>query len=192
MPRQAMPSVTKPTTSTKGGKLQQFKGGTGLNVRSSPRAASISPDVKIEEKTTYDVLLRLLNVWNGTPDQAVTLSQLRYLNGAFIIDNRRNDVLMEILGMLRYQTFDDVLLFITDAPNAAFILWEQSSLDEGRAKVAREIAIQQAEELGIKGVGKCRYCQSTELVFALKQTRSADEGFTIFVRCVSCMKQWRQ
>jgi DNA-directed RNA polymerase subunit M/transcription elongation factor TFIIS len=94
--------------------------------------------------------------------------------------------------MLRYQEFDDVIYFLTNAPDPAFILWDQESLDEGRLVVAREIAIQQAEEVGVKGVGKCRYCQSTELVFALRQLRSGDEPATIFVRCVFCTKQWRQ
>jgi DNA-directed RNA polymerase subunit M/transcription elongation factor TFIIS len=37
---------------------------------------------------------------------------------------------------------------------------------------------------------KCRRCGSEEVTWEEKQTRSADEGATIFVACVTCRNRW--
>jgi hypothetical protein len=183
------PIVTAPVPG-QGGMLRQF-GGVGATITRGPQVTA-SPTVTIVAETGYSILMKLLDIWEGTPEQAQQLSTLQYITGAPIIDVKRRDVIMEIVGMLQYQSLDEVIDFLTDAPNPEFVLWDQESLDEGRIKVAREITIQQAEEVGIRGVGRCRYCPSTELVFAMKQLRSGDEPATIFVRCVMCNKQWRQ
>ena len=155
-------------------------------------APKIAPTFLTIERSGYDILASTRPLWNGTPQQIQQLSQLTYQNGEPIISTKREDVMMEVLGMLVNQPFDEVMEFLANTPNPGFVLWEQSSLDEGRTKLAREITIQQAEEVGVKGVGRCRYCNSNELVFATKQLRSGDEPATIFVRCVLCTKQWRQ
>jgi len=181
---------TVTTTPQGGGIVRQF-GGRLTTVTAGP-AAVAGPTVTIIAETGERILTRLMDIWNGTPEQIQQLITLRYINGAPIIDVRRRDIIIEIVGMLKNQTFEEILDFLTDAPGPEFILWDQTALDEGRTKVAREIAIQQTEDVGVKGVGKCKYCPSTELVFAQKQTRSGDEAMTVFVRCVMCQKQWRQ
>lgn len=187
------PTVPRPivTLPPQGGTLKQFAGGTGVVTVTTPQTTA-APVINIVEDTGYSILIKLIDVWEGTVEQAQQLTALRYQNGNSIIDINRRDVIMEIIGMLRIQPFDEILDFLTDALDPGFILWEQESMDEGRVKVAREIVIQQAEEVGVKRVGKCRYCPSTELVFATKQLRSGDEPATIFVRCVMCQKNWRQ
>jgi len=177
-----------------GGLLRQFGGATSgvMTQRATPGSKNETPNVKITEETGYSLLMKLSNVWDGTHEKATQLDSLKYKNGHKIIDIGRRDVIGEIIGMLRINTFEYVISFITDAPSPEYILWNQKSLDEGRIKVAREIMIQQAEEVGVKGVGKCRYCSSTELTFALKQLRSGDEPANIFVRCVMCNKHWQQ
>ena len=133
------------------------------------------------------------NLWvTGTEEQISQIITLTYPNGAPIITSNRRDILQEIISMLLKESFDDVIKFLSLAPDPDYILWEQKALTEAQADLVREIAIQQAEEVGIKGVGKCKYCSSNELVFAQKQTRSGDEPMTIFIRCVNCGKQWRQ
>lgn len=37
---------------------------------------------------------------------------------------------------------------------------------------------------------KCRRCGSTEVTWEEKQTRSADEGCTVFVACTTCQNRW--
>lgn len=185
--------VAQPAQPAQGGILRQFGGGgVGFVAVTTVPQTTAAPVVNIIEETGYSLLTQLLQVWNGTDEQARQLATLQYENGNYIVDANRRDVILEIVGMLRNQPFDDIIDFLTDAPNPEYVLWEQESMDEGRIKVIRELAIQQAEEVGVKGVGKCRYCPSTELVFATRQTRSADEAMTIFVRCVMCHKQWRQ
>jgi len=126
------------------------------------------------------------------------LLSLKYYNAKtqthekYIIDIDRKDIMMEIIGMLYYQSVEDVIDFLTDSPNPSWVLWDQLFMDEGKIAIEREITIQQAEEVGVKGVGKCRYCNSNELVFAQKQLSSGDEAMKVFVRCVACQKSWRQ
>lgn len=186
-PAQQPRTVT--TTPQGGGILRQF----GARVTTVTTGAAVAaPTVTIVTETADRILTRLVEVWNGTPNDVPQLLTLQYADGTPIIDIRRRDIIMEIVGMLTKQSLDEVIDFLIEAPNPEFILWEQNALDEGRTKVAREIAIQQAEEVGVRGVGKCKYCPSTELVYAMKQLRSGDEPATIFVRCVMCQKQWRQ
>jgi hypothetical protein len=177
-------------TPPQGGILRQFGGGAAT-VTVSPQAVT-APKITIVTETALTILTRLTPVWNGTPEQIQQLIALRYATGSPIIDVRRRDIIIEIIGMLTRNPFAEIMEFLTDAPTPEFVLWEQSSLDEGRIKVEREIMIQQAEEVGVRGVGKCRFCPSTELVFAQRQLRSGDEPATVFVRCVMCTKQWRQ
>jgi hypothetical protein len=184
--------ITTTPAAGKGGMLRQFGGGGGIVTVTTGPQVTATPMVAIVEETGLSFLTKLMYVWKGDQEQVRQLVGLRYADGSEIIDIKRKDVIMEIIGMLQYQEFEDVIDFLTDAPDPEFVLWEQSSLDEGRQKVAREIVIQLAEEVGTKGVGKCRYCPSTELVYAMKQLRSGDEPATVFVRCVMCNKQWRQ
>lgn len=43
---------------------------------------------------------------------------------------------------------------------------------------------------GSSGV-RCSKCKSTEIRFEIAQTRSADEGSTVFCLCMQCQKRWR-
>ena len=38
---------------------------------------------------------------------------------------------------------------------------------------------------------ECRSCKSNKITVEQRQTRSADEGFTVFFTCVSCGQRWR-
>ena len=182
-------------TQAQGGILRQFEGvgsNVGVVTVTGEQKVTAAPLVNIVEETGYSILRQLAGLWDGTEDQIGRLSQLRYTNGNYIVDPNRRDVIMEIVGMLIKQGFDNAYGFLSNVSDIESLLWEQKSMDSGRDKVVREITIQQAEDVGVKGVGKCKYCPSTELVFATKQLRSGDEPATIFVRCVMCSKQWRQ
>lgn len=166
-----------------------------------PEPQNVTPKAKARVPTQRQIPLDTQNeenilrsaVPNIRRDQITDLLALKYItDGTLIINPKRKDVLIEIIGMLLLQPYPEVIEFLSEATDPDYILWDQESMNEGRVNVAREIAIQQAEEVGVKGVGKCRYCTSNELVFAQKQIRSGDEPMTIFVRCIACRKQWRQ
>ena len=184
------PPLRETRAPQKGGVMRQF-GGKVTAPLGVPQPAT-APNVTVITITAETLLSQLMHVWNGTIDQVQRLIALTYEDGKPIIDIKRRDVILEIVGMLVKNEFDEIFNFLANAPDVDYILWKQKSLDEGRARLAREIAIQQVEDTGTKGVGKCRYCPSTELVFSLRQNRSSDEAMTVFVRCVLCSKQWRQ
>jgi DNA-directed RNA polymerase subunit M/transcription elongation factor TFIIS len=118
------------------------------------------------------------------------LLNLQYDNGDFKIQEK--DVIIEVVGMLRLYETKYVLDFLEDAPNKEWIFWEQEFMNVGKVSVEREIFINRAEEIGVKGAGKCRFCSGTELVFAQKQVNSGDEPMKVYVRCVTCNQHWRQ
>ena len=150
------------------------------------------PQFTIVQETEETLLRSLNHVWPATDAEITTLTGVIYADGTPIINLRRRDIIMEIIGMIINNDFESILDFIRDAPSPEFILWDQSAMNESRIKLAREITIHQAEQVGIKGVGKCRYCTSKELSFSMKQMRSGDEPMTVFVRCVLCNKQWKE
>ena len=39
---------------------------------------------------------------------------------------------------------------------------------------------------------KCGRCKSRKCIYYELQTRSADEGMTIFITCLNCGNRWRQ
>lgn len=45
-------------------------------------------------------------------------------------------------------------------------------------------------DLPEKGI-KCARCRSTDISFEFSQTRSADEGTTVFCYCTHCSKRWK-
>jgi DNA-directed RNA polymerase subunit M/transcription elongation factor TFIIS len=117
---------------------------------------------------------------------------LKYRNkNEYILSPTDPQIFKEIRAMVEYQEFRDILDFLTDAPSRSYIMWDQEIMDEGRIAVEKEITIQRYEEIGVKGVGKCKYCTSTELIFVQKQINSGDEPMRVFVRCVACQKHWR-
>lgn len=120
------------------------------------------------------------------------LLQLKYPNGIFIINDKDKDVTIEIIGMLNIYPIDYILDFLSDSPNKEWIFWEQQFMNIGKVSVEREIFINRAEEIGVKGVGKCRFCTGTELVFAQKQVNSGDEPMKVYVRCITCNQHWKQ
>ncbi len=181
-----------------GGVLSQFGEG-GVNLVTLESRAVATPTINIDQETGLSILLQTLNSWKGTPEQAQILANLQYYPEdesprTLIVDINRKDIIMEIIGMLTYQSFDEVLHFLNDAPNPEFILWEQDSdlIIEGKNKVSRELDLLTVQESGVKGIGKCRYCTSTELVYTQRQQRSGDELANVYVRCVLCGKNWRQ
>jgi len=125
-------------------------------------------------------------------DDIYQILNLKYVDGNFIIDENHKDIIIEIIGMLNIYSIDYILDFLDESPNKEWIFWDQKFMNVGKVSVEREIFINRAEEIGVKGVGKCRYCPGTELVFAQKQVNSGDEPMKVYVRCVTCGQHWKQ
>ena len=181
--------ATKTAAKKKGGLTKHFAG----NIVELPtQQGQFTVPTFTHQEETIETLLA--NVWDeGTQDQIDTLVSLTYTTGKKILTiERRPDVFIEIVGMLRSQPFDEVIEFLKNATDPDYIFWKQPALNPFEKKLQREIALHEEKEVGVKGIGRCRFCSSNELKFVIRQTRSSDEPATVFVRCVSCQKNWRE
>jgi len=186
-----MDSTPAPKTKSKGqpkGLLGQFQGRKSAMPTVSASPSQMPTGTFVAETSTS----LLSKVWPGTQKQIQILTSLNYPDGNPVIDIKRKDIILEIVGMLNERSFEDVTAFLEQATSPEYILWEQESVESGRTRLEREIAVYQVQDTGTKGVGRCRFCTSTELVYATKQLRSGDEPATVFVRCVLCGKNWRE
>lgn len=150
------------------------------------------PTVVLTEETGYSLLLSTMTMWNGTQQDVTKLSTLQYPNGDYIVDVKRKDVFMEILGMLQKYGFTVTYDFLSRASDPDYVIWEQKSMEAARNKFLRETSIQFAEPVGIEGIAVCQKCGSKKVAVALRQTRSGDEPMTTFYKCVQCGAEWRQ
>ena len=66
--------------------------------------------------------------------------------------------------------------------------WKQL-LDE---KYKREAVIYEDKPEAMTDMFKCGRCKQRKCTYYELQTRSADEGMTIFITCVNCGNRWRQ
>lgn len=51
---------------------------------------------------------------------------------------------------------------------------------------------QEDNSQSITGGMKCKFCNSTHIIFDVKQIRSADEGSSIFYACQDCRRNWKE
>lgn len=140
--------------------------------------------------TTNPIKSLLSNIIS--PTQAKEVFDLKYQDNSPIYDTNRQDIIFEIIGMFKSLQYDEVIKFLKTVRKPRDILWEQPSMEEGRTKVLRELVIYQEDLQGVKGVGKCKFCPSTELSMGMKQLRSGDEPMTVIYQCVKCHKKWSQ
>jgi len=158
----------------------------------TPKQSVGSTSIKQISELNREYIFRKYAPFNIKYEDITLLLELKYINGNFIIDDKDKDVIIEVIGMLNLYSIDYILDFLNNSPNKEWIFWEQTFMNIGKVSIEREIFINRAEEIGVKGVGKCRYCPGTELVFAQKQVNSGDEPMKVYVRCVTCNQHWKQ
>jgi len=83
-----------------------------------------------------------------------------------------------------------------DLKNIAFMSYQEifpehwkKLLDE---KFKREAVIYEDKPEAMTDMFKCSRCKQRKCTYYELQTRSADEGMTIFITCVNCGNRWRQ
>ncbi len=163
-----------------------------IRIPRTPKQSLELTDTKQNIESDRKNIFRKYVPSNINPDGIILLLNLQYADGNFIIDDRNKEVIIEVIGMLINYNLDYVLEFLENSPDKEWIFWKSKFMDMGKVSVEREIFINRAEEIGVKGVGKCRYCTGTELVFAQKQVNSGDEPMKVYVRCVTCNQHWKQ
>ena len=69
------------------------------------------------------------------------------------------------------------------------ILTSKKHEKEQRIKNRQEII---KDDFGICSLFPCRYCKSDNTTYNTKQTRSADEGMSVFATCLDCSRTWQE
>lgn len=149
-------------------------------------------DIKKEKLSTEDWFMQFLPLFSGDLNVLKTLLSLTYENNNPIINQNNEDIVKEVISLYMKNGLDFTVQFLNGCKNNEHIFWESPEMSEARESLAHEASVYQTQEQGVKGVGKCKYCPSTELAYATKQTRSGDEPQTIFVQCTMCRKKWRE
>lgn len=190
-----MPESGKRITSIKGSTLQTTNMNQIVSSIESSKTPKIPKQLAIISPKQISGAKSLLQKYapdNITDSDITHLLELKYINGSFIINDNDKDVVIEVIGMLKLYPINYILDFLRGSANKQSIIWNQDFMNIGKVSVEREIFINRSEEIGVKGVGKCRYCPGTELVFAQKQVNSGDEPMKVYVRCVTCNQYWKQ
>ena len=66
--------------------------------------------------------------------------------------------------------------------------WKHGIVEPKTETTEEPVAVPDEE----RGMLQCRACSSYRVQTFQRQTRSADEGFTIFAKCMDCHKSWKQ
>jgi DNA-directed RNA polymerase subunit M/transcription elongation factor TFIIS len=127
-----------------------------------------------------------------TEQDLVNISQMVYTSGKLVLNMDDSEVTMEVIGFLRKTPVTQLLDEIRLCKDRTDLLWLSSQHRDGFLVVAREVFILQVEESGIKGIVKCRRCQSSNVLMRSQQLRAGDEPTTIFTRCIDCNETWKQ
>lgn len=176
--------------------MKQFEGSSSEEETKEPTSLD-SPvkDYSKQKEHNYATVLEKSGI-KLTKNQKNALFTITYSNSLEkIVSADRADIFYEIIGILKNKenTFEEVIDFLGHQSDPESLVFTQPAMMPYKMMLDREISLQQTEkDPVIKNVGKCRYCNSTELSFAVKQIRSGDEGKTTFVRCGICAKDWKE
>jgi DNA-directed RNA polymerase subunit M/transcription elongation factor TFIIS len=121
-------------------------------------------------------------VHDGTDYACVLTLEQRVLRAAYVKEE-----------MPEGTSLEDICRAI-QRPQSAFTATVREELDAQSHTLQRvdELLLQPlAETLGGSSGVRCSKCKSTEIRFEIAQTRSADEGSTVFCLCMQCQKRWR-
>lgn len=175
-------------------KLSAFTRPSGRSRKVTPtNTTTIAPVAQEVEKDTPESMLRQLAPSMGLQeDQIKELVSLRYPNNSSVLSLDKIDVFYEIIGFLRMRPYEEVVEYLREVLREEDVITNLPTLQSSRDKIMVNLYLLLQREIGVKGVERCKRCGSNEVVFAEKQTRSADEPTTVFIRCVQCGNRWRQ
>ena len=63
-------------------------------------------------------------------------------------------------------------------------------MQEKSAALLRDLSSEDLSNIPDAGI-RCGKCKSSDIAFDFLQTRSADEGTTVYCTCTSCGKRWK-
>lgn len=155
-----------------------------LALGGAPKSSSANPVAKVAQ-----VLEEAIHQ-SATTHEEYVASVVRLL---FALSHNRNHIMKLVQKTSAHEVVameDAELLVGTGVARA------QEQLDD-REHRFKSMLQEKFEELTDKGrheegegLLKCGRCQSTNVIWDQRQTRSADEGMTIIAQCLSCNNTW--
>lgn len=107
----------------------------------------------------------------------------------FSDNNSKTEIMVELVNLLKNNINGFYFVeLILNAKNINDIIWNEESSSEARKQLQIEIMEYRHLERGVEGLGKCKHCNSTELIFIRKQDRAADEETNVKVKCQACLR----
>lgn len=109
---------------------------------------------------------------------------------------KRPDLVYEVINLLNTKGFKSTYKFLKEVYEIeninSKIVFENEIFDDNRTNYEKEISFVR-DKIKMKFSDMpCRRCNNKTVIQTSKQTRSGDEGVTIFYNCVSCEAKWRQ
>jgi DNA-directed RNA polymerase subunit M/transcription elongation factor TFIIS len=153
----------------------------GAGIQRSRVEIKIKPATKTE--TTYLLNMKKDDKPLLTAEEARNLLLLRYPDGGPKLSLSNRPLFFEALALIYQQGYQVALTHFTRAstPNQAY--WSLPSLKNDAREVDRKTALINAEPITMSGAATCPICFSDNVTIRVAQTRSADEGQTIFYTC---------
>ena len=139
-----------------------------------------------------DELSRILSQLFTNPEEATAISALRTTDEQpfFTLQNKAR--LMDVRALIRKEGFAFTLAFLSRLPNAEAIVADSPLLETVRQQQQLEDEMVERKEDVTEGEYTCGKCKSRRVGRRLKQTRSADEPMTVFLRCTVCPNRWKE
>lgn len=160
-------------------------GGT-VSVRTTKKKAPIVIDVIPTIPTTVKTLASLIP--NLTPEQITKINTIQLQEPDY------DEAVMTIIQTIDEIGFDETFKFLQSAPiedRSRYIIFETPINQKLQEAYNLEVdLINQTEDVE-EGIYRCPRCGSNKTISHRAQTRSADEGETVKVRCTQCGKEWR-
>lgn len=150
---------------------------------------------RVTQARTADVdeMARIMSQLFTDPQQATAISALKDASGKpfFTLQNKAR--LMDVRALVRRDGFDTTLSFLQGErmKDASVIIAETPLLEAVRSQQQLEDEMVERKEDVTEGEYTCK-CKSRRVGRRLKQTRSADEPATVFLRCTTCGTRWRE
>jgi len=139
-----------------------------------------------------DEIARILGELFTNPEEASAIGQLKDKDGQLFFNLQNKARLMDVRALVRRDGFASTLAFLQTLPDTESITTETPLLEPVRQRQQMEDEMVERKEDVTESEYTCAACKSKRIARRLKQTRSADEPATVFLRCTACSNRWRE
>lgn len=168
-------------------------------VRFTLQIALRSKEERLSEETREKSLIKVEEKAKVLEDNIYLLTEKLQKEWDEEILDVYKKVSFEILGhLLCHLPFSEAFDFLqkeidSDPGKPGTYIWRSNGYESMKEKANRRRLFQ--VELNMGGIAAsatpCKYCGKKTVTYKLLQTRSADEGTTVFYKCVSCGERWK-